>query len=316
VNSIVVSHCFWRPSPLFRYARHVLSWYKSRTAQRLLQFVVLSASWSFAVSVFAREFTQVASFLKKSSLSSGALGTFLAPLALLLTVRTNSALARLNEARGAWGRAVLASRSLMSMCATHIMPLNRERALLIGRYLVCFGWSFKGMLRGEDDRDVIKQALPKNEADWMMKQNTKRPLAATARIRKLVADLSSPNKRSDALPPTIQMQMEERIYDLETCVGICERIFGSPIPPTYTRHTSRVLSLFLALLPLGLVGLGLPPASLVASTSLITYVLVGIDEIGVEIEHPFPLLPMQQLAFALQRDVCAQVGMLDTMPSD
>jgi len=35
-----------------------------------------------------------------------------------------------------------------------------------------------------------------------------------------------------------------------------------------------------------------------------TQVMVGIDQIGLELEQPFQLLPMNSLAAALTRDVC------------
>ena len=36
--------------------------------------------------------------------------------------------------------------------------------------------------------------------------------------------------------------------------GACERIFKSPIPLVYTRHTARFLTVFSALLPFALWG--------------------------------------------------------------
>jgi predicted membrane chloride channel (bestrophin family) len=44
----------------------------------------------------------------------------------------------------------------------------------------------------------------------------------------------------------------------------------------------------------------------VVSTILVSYGLIGLDEIGMEIEHPFPLLPLQQLAGAVQNSVGMQ----------
>ena len=35
-------------------------------------------------------------------------------------------------------------------------------------------------------------------------------------------------------------------------MGACERIFKTPIPVIYTRHTSRYVGLWLALLPLAI----------------------------------------------------------------
>ena len=41
--------------------------------------------------------------------------------------------------------------------------------------------------------------------------------------------------------------------------------------------------------------------------SRLTYAQVGIDQIGLELEQPFQLLPMNSLAAALTRDVCDEM---------
>ncbi len=90
--------------------------------------------------------------------------------------------------------------------------------------------------------------------------------------------------------------------------GGMERLFSTPLSPTYMRHTSRGLFLFLFLLPCGLVAGGcssLP--ALVAATCSAGYVSLGIDEIGVQIEQPFEAMPLHGLATALTRDVAEEL---------
>jgi predicted membrane chloride channel (bestrophin family) len=101
--------------------------------------------------------------------------------------------------------------------------------------------------------------------------------------------------------------LEEGIANMEGVAGVCERILASPIPPTYSRHLSRVLVIWLAALPIGLIGSGVPILGVVTSTAFTSYVLIGLDEIGMEIEHPFSLLPLQQLAGAVQNGVGMQL---------
>ena len=52
-------------------------------------------------------------------------------------------------------------------------------------------------------------------------------------------------------------------------------------------------------------GLALPAVAL--ATLGTSYVMVGIDQIGLELEQPFQLLPMNSLAAALTRDVCDEL---------
>ena len=112
------------------------------------------------------------------------------------------------------------------------------------------------------------------------------------------------------MTPSTQVIIEDRIRELETVVGVCERLFSSPIPPTYTRHLSRVMSLWLFLLPVNLIAMAnLKTVGVAFATSIATYVFVGLDEVGMEIEDVFKLLPLQQLAAATQRDVRDQFFM-------
>ena len=83
--------------------------------------------------------------------------------------------------------------------------------------------------------------------------------------------------------------------------GGCERILSTPMPLSYTRFTGRSLMVWLATLPVALwplMGWATVPAMFVTS-----YVVLGIDEIGVEIEEPFAILPLQALCEAVRRDV-------------
>jgi len=78
-------------------------------------------------------------------------------------------------------------------------------------------------------------------------------------------------------------------------VGACERIFKSPIPLVYTRHTSRYVGLWLGLLPLAIWAADpswnhLCTIPVVAVT---TFLLLGIEELGLQIEEPFGILPME-----------------------
>jgi predicted membrane chloride channel (bestrophin family) len=43
--------------------------------------------------------------------------------------------------------------------------------------------------------------------------------------------------------------LDTNITALGDALGGCERIFKTPIPLSYTRHTSRVLIIWLAVLP-------------------------------------------------------------------
>jgi ion channel-forming bestrophin family protein len=69
------------------------------------------------------------------------------------------------------------------------------------------------------------------------------------------------------------------------CLGACERIKNTPLPIAYVLHTKRFLYLFCATISLPLVNYF--GAWSILITMFISYALIGIEEIGVQIEDPF-----------------------------
>ena len=72
------------------------------------------------------------------------------------------------------------------------------------------------------------------------------------------------------------------------------------------RHTSRFLVIYITFMPFTLwhaCGWGSVPASVV-----IAFLLLGIEEIGVQIEEPFGILPLGALFRSSIREGCCTVG--------
>ena len=82
----------------------------------------------------------------------------------------------------------------------------------------------------------------------------------------------------------------------------CQRIFTSPIPPTMSRHGLRCLLLWLLALPIVLTG-SVPPLVNAAWTATTAFIYLGIDELGVQVEQPFQIIPLWQICQAAQDDV-------------
>jgi predicted membrane chloride channel (bestrophin family) len=265
--------------------------------------------WAALLSSAASFLPAFPAYLKKVSVRSGLLGSFGSPIALLLTLRTNRALERLLDARKTWGVMSSQVQSLAGYFCSYVAPADLPLALLALRYLAILSWTLKGFLRREIDDEIIQTVLPPEEAAWLLAAPADRPTAVLSRLRKLcmMASVQSLNEGA-------HLQMADRVNELEQCIGICKRLVGSPIPPTFTRHTARLLCLYLTLLPIGLLGVGMSPVGVVIATSLTTYILVGVDEIGHEIEYPFPLLPMQELSKIMHNNVMKQAKMMRDMP--
>lgn len=287
---------------LSRYTKHIILWPTSTTMHNILGAVTISGLWSFIISKLSMKYGVFKAGVAKFTITF----TFLqAPILLLLTLRTNRALDRLLEARKAWGSLGRTTRSLMSITCAYILPQYPKAAGIIARYLAICGWVLKGMIRKEDDSELIQNIMKSvpEEAEWLLKQSNgkgfKRPHAVVCRIRNLFAKL----QHDIDIPHHIMLRIEEILYDIEATTGICNRILVSPIPPTYTRHTSRVLVMYLSMLPIALVGMGIGTAPVVVTVMFASYILIGIDEIGLEIENPFPLMPLYGMSTGIQKEV-------------
>ena len=104
--------------------------------------------------------------------------------------------------------------------------------------------------------------------------------------------------------------LDQNVQSLIDCCGACERIRSTPAPFGYVVHLRRALIIYCLTLPLALVrdyGWGA-----VLATLVISYVMFGIEEIGVEIEHPFDLtindLPLESLCDTIDRDLNEMLG--------
>ena len=88
-------------------------------------------------------------------------------------------------------------------------------------------------------------------------------------------------------------ELDEQVQRLCAAYGASERVLRTPLPTGFTRHSSRLLFLWSHSLPFALYGacgpLGVLPASLIT-----TFAVCGIEDIGVQLEEPFDILPMRQ----------------------
>ena len=78
-------------------------------------------------------------------------------------------------------------------------------------------------------------------------------------------------------------------------LGSNERLATSPVPRFYTRHTRRFLHFWLILVPLGLWAPfenSWNHGGCVFATFVISAFLLGIEELSIQLEEPFSVLPM------------------------
>ena len=103
--------------------------------------------------------------------------------------------------------------------------------------------------------------------------------------------------------------MESFCKELMDCVGEGEAIAGTPVPVSYSRHTSRLLSIWTLCCPFVFVQC-LPPLAVPFVTVIVSWMLLATEEIGHVIEEPFGIhedrpniLPLQRYCDVIEKDV-------------
>lgn len=234
------------------------------------------------------------------SLSSPALG-------LLLVFRTNASFGRWSEARNKWSAVIDHSRNIVRLGSGWIpkdMAKEQQRELLedLADTTWAFGRSLQRFLLGARDDDEaythdIQQRMSPSVAGALIAANNK-PNRALFELTKAV----------NAIPMTEHrhVEIDRGVEHLCDSWGGCEKLLRTPVPLVYTRHTARFLGFWILALPLGLWKsfatswnhLGVIPAAI-----LIAFFFFGIEELAVQLEEPFSILPMQRFVGNIEASV-------------
>ena len=217
-------------------------------------------------------------------------------LALLLVFRTNASYHRWWDARQMWGEIITQSRNVVRTSSTWTDDEEALEQLVLSAWL--FPRSIMNKLSGPDDDDDYREELQEQFGEDFDSANfvsrlmlaPDRPMAALMNLSLAVNALSIEKQR--------RIEIDKSLVILGDQLGACERIFSSPVPLVYTRHTARFLSLWMLLLPFAMYedfaktsDLALP---LVPASAMLALFMFGIEELAVQLEEPFSILPMQR----------------------
>lgn len=275
---------------IWRWFKAITLWRHSSVLQAVAPCSALICAWAFLVPrlVPPRFASQAIAMQLPLSLQGAAIG-------LLLVFRTNNAYRRLETARSEWGNLIHICREIATKCSA---TLDWSVTCDVCRYLCVFAWTLRDKLRDADKRDdIIKKLLPSDEFEWLKVQRS-RPLAVLSQLRRLIYRECEAGRLSQQMQYILDIDIKE----LNGVHSSCERLFTSPIPPNMARHGMRSLTLWLCALPVVLVG-QLPPLSIATWAITTSYIYIGIDELGAQVEQPFRTMPLWQLCHLCQLNV-------------
>ncbi|KAL5216954.1 hypothetical protein ABZP36_017638 [Zizania latifolia] len=262
-----------------RHLRHLLSSLSSRVILSLVPPV--SAFTAFAAAIATYNTLLPAYALTASSLPY----QLTAPaLALLLVFRTEASYARFDEGRKAWMRVLAAAADLAGMVMRHAQPHHPGTRALIN-YVLAFPVALKCHIISHSDIQNDLQGLLSEDDLSVVLRSKHRPRCIIEFISQSLHMLDfEEHKRAI---------MESKLSCFLEGIAVCEQLIGIPIPLSYTRLTSRFLVLWHLTLPVILwdeCKWIVVPATFVSAASLFC-----IEEVGVLIEEPFPMLALDEL---------------------
>ncbi|KAG2250085.1 hypothetical protein Bca52824_089713 [Brassica carinata] len=259
-----------------RHVRHLVSSFSSRVILSLIPPVFFFTSVAWLPGIFP--------ILRSSSLPY----QLTAPaLALLLVFRTEASYSRYEEGRKAWVGIIAGTDDLARQVICSVDGSGDELVIkdLLLRYVAAFPVALKcHVIYGSDIARDLRNLIEADDLSLIL-ESKHRPRCVIEFISQSLQLLKLDDTKRDLL--------ESKMLHLHEGIGVCEQLMGIPIPLSYTRLTSRFLVFWHLTLPIILwdeCHWIVVPATFISAASLFC-----IEEVGVLIEEPFPMLALDEL---------------------
>jgi predicted membrane chloride channel (bestrophin family) len=235
-------------------------------------------------------------------------------LGILLAFRTSQSYDRFWEGRKVWAKVVNRSRATARICRSYVTiaaPADEaQQTAALLRWLEAFPVALKQHLRGE--RRLVDFRCLEDDERRELESADNLPLACIYALSARIDAVRRAGEHVQTASSLVWWQLESLLLELQDTVGDAEAIAGTPVPLEYSRHTSRLLSVWTLGSPIILVQhmplLLVPPA-----TALLSWMLLATEEIGHIIEEPFgihddrpKILPLQRYCDIVARDLAEE----------
>lgn len=224
-------------------------------------------------------------------------------IGLLLVFRTNTAYERFWEGRKAWGTLVNNVRNLARqiwVSVSEIEPTDRAKKIATLRLLVAFAVATKQHLRAKPINEELESLMSPVQFHKLKTMNNP-PLE----VAFWIGDYLQKQHNRACIDAYQLIALQDLLNSMVDVLGACERILKTPIPLAYAIHLKQLLLIYCGLLPFNLVGnLGWWTGAFVA---LVSFIVFGVEEIGIEIENPFGYdpndLPLNAICDTMLRNI-------------
>lgn len=302
---------------VYRRWRHLRATFDSSPFQRLLFPDLFASSLMAAGLTYFNEFA-ASDAMSQIWMEPGSFAAGTTAIAILTGFRLNGSYERYTDGRKLVGKVATASRNLASTSLMWVIsPKDRDRMMyLIKAYSVALTYhvnakgAHHGILSSDPNFDQqvyaeyhaeMKDIFLRREeegnhedfvrvCDWF-RAGDNVPLGIASLMRCIII---RNHEQKDALNRELDVQVQM----LVTGLGGCERIQKTPIPTSFTRHASRLLCVWSITLPFVLYP-ACGPVFTLPMTVAISYSIMAIEDIGVQLEEPFNILPLRQFTDAV-----------------
>ncbi|CAN1308740.1 UPF0187 protein At3g61320, chloroplastic [Linum perenne] len=279
-----------------RHVRHLLSSLSSRVILSLIPPVIAFTLVAVVVAGYntAVELHSLPPFFPVLRASTLPYQLTAPALALLLVFRTEASYSRFEEGRKAWTKVISGTNDFARQIITGVDE-SRDSLLKSSllKYVMAFPIALKcHVINGSDIRQDLRNVLEVDDLALVM-DSRHRPRCIIALISQCLRLLSLDEAKRNLL--------EAKLSCFHEGLDVCEELIGIPIPLSYTRLTSRFLVLWHLTLPIILweeCHWIVVPATFISAASLFC-----IEEVGVLIEEPFPMLALDALCSLVCQNV-------------
>lgn len=219
-------------------------------------------------------------------------------LGLLLVFRTNTSYDRYWEGRRLLGSMVNGCRNAAFILDNVLDKKDMEKRREFAELITAFNYAYKEHLRDGVKREDIP-GLREEYKDIVFKAKHV-PIAIMKIMQEKISEIQRDDKTN-----IVFINLNNEIAAFVNNLGGMERIRNTPVPFAYAAHLQLFIAIYFVGLPFGLYDkfqwLAVPAVGAIA------LILLGINEIGVEIEDPFGDdpndLPVDQICANIEKNV-------------
>jgi ion channel-forming bestrophin family protein len=232
---------------------------------------------------------------------------------LLLVLRNNSGYDRWWEGRKLWGGIVNQSRNL-TLSALAYGPKDQTWREQFVRWAATFPHVARQSLRGQCAPEEFSHLIGATNAQAVAHSGH-----MPGRVAFRLARLLEHALVACSMSPYAFLQIDRERALLIDHIGACERILKTPIPLVYSIKIRRFLFLFLLTLPFALIHKIGADLWVPFVTMLVAYPLLSLDQIGIELQHPFSQrhlshLPLNAICQTIESNLVAHLEWSDSAP--